>query len=103
LNPFKIQARFKLDFVLEFIIQNTERFGSPSKKEMCSILSILHPYQISKFLYMKKVVFCIFKLGVLEVFGKVYDYLENLYKGNKAQPVSTVQPGPLGETPRPCA
>jgi hypothetical protein len=52
---------------------------------------------------MKKVVFCIFKLGVLEVFGKVYDYLENLYKGNKAQPVSTVQPGPLGETPRPCA
>jgi hypothetical protein len=37
LDPFKIQSSFKLDFVLEFIIKNPERFESCPKKEMCSI------------------------------------------------------------------
>jgi hypothetical protein len=37
LNPFKIQTRFKMDLILNFIIQNIERFGSWAKKENCSI------------------------------------------------------------------
>jgi hypothetical protein len=28
LNPFKIETRFKLDLLLNFIIQNVERFSS---------------------------------------------------------------------------
>jgi hypothetical protein len=28
LNPFKIETRFKLDLLLNFIIQNVERFWS---------------------------------------------------------------------------
>jgi hypothetical protein len=34
LNPFKIQSRFKLDLLLDFIIQNSERIGSWAKKEI---------------------------------------------------------------------
>jgi hypothetical protein len=37
LNPYKIQTIFKLEFVLEIIIQNPERIGSWAKKETCSI------------------------------------------------------------------
>jgi hypothetical protein len=37
LNPFKIQTRFNLDLLLNFIIQNLERFGSWTEKENCSI------------------------------------------------------------------
>jgi hypothetical protein len=33
LNPFKIQTIFKLEFVLKFIIQNSERFGSWSNNQ----------------------------------------------------------------------
>jgi hypothetical protein len=35
LNPFKIQTNFKLEFILEFIIQNSERIGSWDKNETC--------------------------------------------------------------------
>jgi hypothetical protein len=35
--PFKTQTSFKLDLLLEFIIQNLEGFGSWAKKEICSI------------------------------------------------------------------
>jgi hypothetical protein len=28
LDPFKIQTRFKLDLIPDFLIQNPERFGS---------------------------------------------------------------------------
>jgi hypothetical protein len=34
LNPFKIQTRFKLELVLNFIIQNLEGFGSWAKKRI---------------------------------------------------------------------
>jgi hypothetical protein len=37
LNPFKIQTSFKLDLILDFIIQNQEGFESWAKKEFCSI------------------------------------------------------------------
>jgi hypothetical protein len=37
LSPFKIQSSFKLDFVMEFIIENPKRIGSRAKKETCSI------------------------------------------------------------------
>jgi hypothetical protein len=37
LYPFKIQTTFKSEFVLEFIIQNSEIFRSWAKKETCSI------------------------------------------------------------------
>jgi hypothetical protein len=37
LNPFKIQTRFKLEFSLNSIIQNLERFRSWTKKENCII------------------------------------------------------------------
>jgi hypothetical protein len=37
LNRFKIQTRFKVDLVLDFKIQNLERFWSLTKKEICSI------------------------------------------------------------------
>jgi hypothetical protein len=46
LNPFKIKSSFKLDFVLEFVIQNTKRFGSCAKKETCSIGIDLQPCQV---------------------------------------------------------
>jgi hypothetical protein len=36
LDPFKIHIRFKLEFVLKFIIQNLEGFGSQAKRTMCS-------------------------------------------------------------------
>jgi hypothetical protein len=36
LNPFKIQTRFKLEFVMEIIVQNPERIGSWAKKKTCS-------------------------------------------------------------------
>jgi hypothetical protein len=35
-NPFKIQTRCKLDFVLESIIENLEKIESWAKKETCS-------------------------------------------------------------------
>jgi hypothetical protein len=37
LKRLKIHTRFKLDFLLNFIIQNVERFRSWAKKEICSI------------------------------------------------------------------
>jgi hypothetical protein len=37
LNSFKIQTSFKLDFLLKFIIQNPEGFGSWAKQESCSL------------------------------------------------------------------
>jgi hypothetical protein len=37
LDPFKIQTIFKLDLLLEIIIQNPKVFGSWAKKEICYI------------------------------------------------------------------
>jgi hypothetical protein len=50
LNPFKIQVRFKLEVLMNFIIQNLERFGSSPKKKVCSISSYLRPCEVWKFL-----------------------------------------------------
>jgi hypothetical protein len=35
LNPYKIQIIFKLDLLLNFIIQNPEELGSWAKNESC--------------------------------------------------------------------
>jgi hypothetical protein len=37
LNPFKIQTRFKLELLLNFIIQHPDGFRGWDKKEICSI------------------------------------------------------------------
>jgi hypothetical protein len=58
LNPFNIQTRFKLEFVLEFIIQNPERIGSWATKETCSISIYLQPCHVWQFLDIKKFKFC---------------------------------------------
>jgi hypothetical protein len=50
LNPFKIQTRSKLEFVMNFSIQNPEGFGSWDEKEFCSIQNFLSPSQVWKFL-----------------------------------------------------
>jgi hypothetical protein len=71
LNPFKIQTKFKLDLFLNFIITNLERFGSWAKKEICFIWNYLAPYQVWNFLDPRKIVFCIFKVGVLEDIWKI--------------------------------
>ncbi len=42
LNPVKIQTKFKFELFPEFLIQNPEGFGSGTKKESCSMLSIDH-------------------------------------------------------------
>jgi hypothetical protein len=34
LNPFKIQTRFKLELILNCIIQNRKRFGCRAKKKV---------------------------------------------------------------------
>jgi hypothetical protein len=62
LNPFKIQTRFKVDLILNFIIQIIERFWSWIKKEICSILSNLSTYQFWKFLEFLKYRFLIFQV-----------------------------------------
>jgi hypothetical protein len=62
LNPFKIQTSFKLDLILEFIIQNTEIFGSWDKNKTCSISIYLPPYQILNILDIGKIVICIFEV-----------------------------------------
>jgi hypothetical protein len=38
LNPFKIQTRFKLDLLMNFIIQNPESFGSWANRKVWKIL-----------------------------------------------------------------
>jgi hypothetical protein len=50
LDPFKIQTRFKFMFASEIIIQNTEIFGSWTKKKSCLILNYLPSCQIWRFL-----------------------------------------------------
>jgi hypothetical protein len=40
LNPFKIQTKFKLELLLEFLIQNTEGYESWAEKESCSLMWI---------------------------------------------------------------
>jgi hypothetical protein len=44
LNSFKIQTRFKLDLLMNFIFQDSERFGSWAKKEICSIWNCLQAF-----------------------------------------------------------
>jgi hypothetical protein len=39
LNPFKIQARFKFELFLDFLIPNPEGHGSGTKTESGSLLS----------------------------------------------------------------
>jgi hypothetical protein len=57
-----------LEVVLNFIIQNLEKFGSWAKKEIC-----LSTSQVWKFLEKSKIVICIFELGTLEPIGKELD------------------------------
>jgi hypothetical protein len=80
LNHFKIQTSFKLEFLLEFLIQNPKGFGSWAKKESCSIWRNISPCLV---LYFKK----LSPLGHQEDrvlyfqslnIGKVYEYLESL-------------------------
>jgi hypothetical protein len=70
LNPFNIQTRFKLEFVLEFIIQNPERIGSWATKETCSISIYLQPCHVWQFLDIKKFKFCFWKFDHLNSIGK---------------------------------
>jgi hypothetical protein len=46
LNPYKIQTTFKLEFVLNFIIQNLERFGAVPENKFDPLKFI---YQLTKF------------------------------------------------------
>jgi hypothetical protein len=50
LNSFEIQISFKLDFLLNFIIQNPEGFGNWAKNESCPFWSNLSPCKVLKFL-----------------------------------------------------
>jgi hypothetical protein len=70
LNTFKIQTIFKLDLLLNFIFQNPERFGSSDKKEIYLFWIDLPPCQVWRFFEIRRVVFCIFELGALELIGK---------------------------------
>jgi hypothetical protein len=54
LNHFKNQTRFKFYFLLNFIIQNPERYGSWSKTEICSIWNFLSPCKVLEFLELWK-------------------------------------------------
>jgi hypothetical protein len=62
LNPFKIQAGFKLDLFLEILIQNPEGFGSWNKKETFYFCIYLPPYQVLNFFYILKVMICNFEV-----------------------------------------
>jgi hypothetical protein len=66
LNPFKIQARFKFELFLYFIIQNPEGFGSGAKKESCSLLSHRSPKNVSPFWDNGKIMFVNFEVGALK-------------------------------------
>jgi hypothetical protein len=66
LNPFRIQARFKFELFLDFLIQNPEGFGSGTKKESCSLLSHRSTQKGSPFLDIGKIVFVNFEVGALE-------------------------------------
>jgi hypothetical protein len=65
LNFFKIQIRFKLVLLLNFIIQNPEGFGSWDKKKICSILIDLPLCQPGDFQISRKLCFLISKLEQL--------------------------------------
>jgi hypothetical protein len=71
LNPFKIQARFKFELFLDFLLQNTEGFGSGAKKRSCSLLSHWSPQNVSPFLDIGKIVFVNFEVGDLEKWIKL--------------------------------
>jgi hypothetical protein len=67
LDPFKIQTISKIELFPKFIIQNPKGFGSGDTKESCSLLSPKALQNVSLFLDIGKIVFCIFELGALEI------------------------------------
>jgi hypothetical protein len=70
LNPFKIQLDFKLEFLLNFTIQNLGRIGHWAKKDVCLFGIYPSTCQIWKFLELSKNVICIFETRALEFIGK---------------------------------
>jgi hypothetical protein len=70
LNPFKIQARFKFELFLDFLIPNTEGHGSGTKMESCSLLSHWPAQKVSPFLDIGKIMFVNFEVGALEKHNK---------------------------------
>jgi hypothetical protein len=71
LNPFKIQTRFKLDLLQNFIIQNMERFGSWTKEDNCSIWISISAWKVWRIFSNRKIRLCIFELGAFDVNWKI--------------------------------
>jgi hypothetical protein len=49
LNPFKIQTRFKLDLLMNFIIQNPESFGSWANRKVVPFEITFHHAKFGRF------------------------------------------------------
>jgi hypothetical protein len=71
LNSFKIQASFKLELFLGFIMQNPEEFVCWAKQEICSVCIYLPLCKVWEFLDLSKMVFTIFEVESFEVNWKI--------------------------------
>jgi hypothetical protein len=75
LNSLKIQANFKLEFFLDFIVHNPFGIWTLSKKESCPFSIYLPLCQVWKFLDKKNSRFYIFKLELVEILEMEYSGL----------------------------
>jgi hypothetical protein len=75
LNPFKIQTRFKLDLLLNFIIQNSEGLEVGPKRKILPFEFIYHHETFGFFLNHRSTIFIFCKLESFWIFGKSSDYL----------------------------